>query len=231
MDNNNTFRITPQLVVGLIVILIGVIFTLDNLDIVDAGNFIRYWPVLLVVYGISRLMQPAGTSGRLMGWIAVAIGTLMLLHRLDIITFRLHDWWPVILIIVGGSLLFRSLRKHKPSAPNADADSMVNLFALFGGFERTNSSQDFRGGELTAVMGGCDLDLRRASITSSEAVVDIFALWGGIEIKIPEDWSVSVRAFPIMGGIEDRTHPPVGGSKKLLIVKGYAIMGGVEIKN
>ena len=231
MDGNNTFRITPQLVIGLIVILIGVIFTLDNLDIIDAGNFIRYWPVLLVVYGISRLTQPAGTSGRLTGWITIIIGSLMLLNRLDVIAFRWHDWWPLFLILIGGSLLFRSLGRQKPSTPNADADSMVNLFALFGGVERTNGSQDFRGGDLTAVMGGCNLDLRRASMADGQATIDIFALWGGIEIKVPEDWSVSLQAFPIMGGIDDRTHPPVGGSKKMLIVKGHAIMGGVEIKN
>ncbi len=231
MDNNNSFRITPQLVVGFIVILIGVLFTLDNLDIIDAGNYIRYWPVLLVVYGVSRLLQPTGTSGKMLGGFFVAIGTLMLLHRMDIIDFRFRDWWPLLLIALGGSLFFRSLNRRAPLKENGDNNSIANLFAMFGGFERTNSSQDFRGGDLTAIMGGCELDLRRASIASAEAVIDVFAFWGGVNIKIPEDWGVSVQGFPFMGAIEDKTHPPVGGSKKTLIIRGYAIMGGVEITN
>jgi predicted membrane protein len=248
VDNNRPFRFSPQLVVGLVIIFIGVIFTLDNLNLVDARRVLHYWPALLVVYGVSKLADTQNLPGRVWGSIAVLVGSLMLLDRLDLIAFRLHDWWPLVLIGIGGSLLVRSAsRRPAPEAapgaandaspaiapapaPEPGSDSTVSLFALLGGFERTNNSQDFRGGDLTSIMGGCELDLRRASI-KSEAVIDIFALWGGVSIKVPEDWSVSVQGFPIMGAIEDRTRPPAGGSGKRLIVKGYAIMGGAEITN
>lgn len=231
MDNNRLFRATPQLFIGLVVIAIGVLFTLDNLDVLDASRFIRFWPALLVAYGIIRLADTANPSGKVWGIIAISVGALMLLDRMDFLTFRFRDWWPLILVGIGGSMLFRSLTKRTARADTEPAsDSTVSLFALLGGFERTNSSQDFRGGDLTAVMGGCELDLRRASL-KGEAVIDIFAFWGGVGIKVPEDWSVSVRGFPVMGAIEDKTHPPKGGSGKLLVVKGYAIMGGAEITN
>lgn len=220
----------PQLVIGLVVILIGVLFTLDNLDVVDASRFIRYWPAILVVYGITKLMDAKDTPGRMWGIIAVSVGLLMLLNRLDLISFRFRDWWPLVLVAVGGSILFRALSRRPVTDGSPASDSTVSVNALLGGFERTNSSQDFRGGDLTAVMGGCELDLRRASM-KGEAVIDIFAFWGGVNIKVPEDWSVSVQGFPLMGVIEDKTHPPVGGSAKLLVVKGYAIMGGAEITN
>ena len=79
-------------------------------------------------------------------------------------------------------------------------------------------------------MGGCELDLRGASIQSGVAVLDVFAFWGGIEMKVPQDWSVEVQAMPILGGIEEKTVQPKEGNKKL-IVKGYVVMGGVEIRN
>ena len=80
-------------------------------------------------------------------------------------------------------------------------------------------------------MGGCEIDLRQASIKEGDAVIDVFALWGGIDLKVPLDWSVVMQGSPLMGGFDDKTHPPQGGSNKRLVIKGYAIMGGVQISN
>ena len=62
-------------------------------------------------------------------------------------------------------------------------------------------------------------------------VLDLFAFWGGAKIRVPEDWTISLQGIPILGGFEDKTHTSVAESNKRLIVRGYAIMGGVEIKN
>lgn len=100
-----------------------------------------------------------------------------------------------------------------------------------GGVVRSSNSQDFRGGELTAVMGGCEIDLRNAVIKEGEAQLEIFAFWGGVEIKVPEDWTVVVQVVPIMGGVEDKSVPPKGGASKKLVLSGHCIMGGAEIRN
>jgi predicted membrane protein len=88
---------------------------------------------------------------------------------------------------------------------------------------------NFRGGEITAVMGGCALDLRNSSI-QDEAVVTVFAFWGGVTLKVPPDWTVVLNGTPIMGGFEEKTIAPPDNSKRL-IIRGYAIMGGVEVRN
>ena len=100
---------------------------------------------------------------------------------------------------------------------------------MFGGVERKNSSQDFKGGELTVIMGGCELDLRNASMKAGEAVIDVFTFWGGIDIRVPEDWTVSIEGMPLMGGCEDQTRHEKTESRKHLVIKGYIIMGGLEI--
>jgi hypothetical protein len=56
-------------------------------------------------------------------------------------------------------------------------------------------------------------------------------MWGGIEIKVPENWSVSGRVTPILGGYEDKTRRVADGTNQRLLVRGLVIMGGVEIKN
>ena len=51
-----------------------------------------------------------------------------------------------------------------------------------------------------AVMGGCDMDLRRAEIEGPEVEITAFAFWGGIEIIVPEGFDVELRGFSFMGG-------------------------------
>ncbi len=228
------YRLSAQIVFGFAIILIGVLFTLDNLDLIDAREYLRYWPGLLVLVGLIQLIQPKGAPGKVMGTILLTIGSLMLLDRANLIDFEFWDLWPVFIILFGLSLV-RGARTRRGAwgagATHSDDESYVRGFAIMGGYARQNTSQEFRGGELTAVMGGCEIDLRRASMKEGEATIEIFAFWGGIEIKVPEDWDVAVHVMPIMGGVEDKTVPPRNGAKKILKLTGYTIMGGAEIKN
>jgi predicted membrane protein len=224
------------MVLGLIVILLGVLFTLDNLYILDAREYLRYWPVLVIVFGLVKVLQPAGSPGKPWGVILLIVGTLLLLNKFDFISLRFRDLWPIVFILIGGSLIWGSLARRRlvdggeSKNPGAN-DATVNGLAILGGFTRLNNSQDFRGGELTAIMGGCELDLRQASIKEEEAVLNIFAFWGGIKVKVPDTWSVTLQGVPILGGFEDKTRPQKETTGKRLVVKGTAIMGGAEITN
>jgi predicted membrane protein len=111
------------------------------------------------------------------------------------------------------------------------SDAIISALAILGAVERRNNSQDFRGGSITAIMGGCEIDLRGASITSpNDPVLEVFALWGGVELRVPPDWTVVSRVDPILGGYEDSTLPPKEGSKRI-VLRGTAIMGGIEVTN
>jgi len=74
------------------------------------------------------------------------------------------------------------------------------------------------------------LDMRSASIAAGEAVINVFAFWGGVTIKCPPDWTVVLQGTPIMGGFDEKTVAPPDASKRL-VIRGYAIMGGVEVRN
>jgi len=79
------------------------------------------------------------------------------------------------------------------------------------------------------VMGGCELDLRDCSI-NGDAELNVFAVFGGIEIRVPPDWSVSLHGMPIMGGFEEKTATPPNNAKRLRVT-GSVIMGGLEVRN
>jgi len=175
---------------------------------------------ILIVVGIAYLIQCQQGSGRIWGIILTFVGTGMLLDRLNFIYFSIWSYWPILLIVVGLMMIMKASTRWRnfrvPSSEIADANSYIKAIAILGGFKRSNNSQEFRGGELTAIMGGLEIDLREASI-KDEAIIDIFAMMGGVEMRVPEDWLVVVEGFPFMGGYEDKTRPPKASTNALLL--------------
>jgi hypothetical protein len=137
----------------------------------------------------------------------------------------------VLFVFLGGYLVWRGLGgARRPRS--VDGNAHLSALAIMAGINRGSNSPAFQGADLTAVMGGCEIDLRQASIAAGEtAVIEVFALWGGIEIRVPEDWTVITRVTPLLGGVEDQTRPSKSADTKRLEVRGVAIMGGIVVKN
>lgn len=223
------FRLTPRLILGLFALLAGSLLILDNMGVLLAWDYLRFWPALLILVGLIKMTQPG--SGRVFGLLLALVGAWLLADVLDVAEFDFDYIWPVILVVVGLNLLvsevFRRSRREDP----AETDAEIDALALLGGVKRTSASQRFRGGSATAIMGGCEIDLRQAAIAQGEiAVFDTFAMWGGIELVVPETWVVELKGVPIMGAFEDNTRQTAGSTQRL-VIKGMAIMGGVEVKS
>jgi len=232
MGTEGGFRITPRVILGVFVMLLGVLFTLDTLDILEIEPYWRFWPLVLVTIGLAKMLQSKGSPGRGTGALFVILGAWLQLDQFDIVDFNLMVFWPLILVAVGFSMVLQGARRRSPESRDRDPSSRLSAFAVLGGVNRKSSATDFRGAEATAILGGCDLDLSQASIASGEAaVIDTFAVWGGIDIKVPQDWTVVVTGVPLMGAFVDSRKEPRPDPTKRLIVRGLAFMGGVEIKS
>jgi len=230
MEVDKSRWFAPRLFLGLVVVTLGLIALLDNLGIVDVDSPWRYWPLALVALGLARLLRPAGSPGRFAGFLFLFVGVWILLRNMGVLPYSLFHFWPVIVVLIGARLVWGAVTRQVPQGPGADASSQLSAFAMLGGAEHQSSAPDFRGGDATAILGGCKIDLRHAAIKSGEAVIDTFALWGGIEIFVPPEWSVVSMGTPILGAFEDKTRPPQQPGPRL-VIKGVVIMGGVEIKN
>ncbi len=224
-------RVTVQALFGLMVIAVGVLFTLDNLEIIDAREYLRYWPAGLVAIGLLKLYHAArGGRGWFGGLFFVSIGAWMLIERIVYFRIDARDVVPLFLVFLGGYMVWRGFGGRRATA-GPDGHASFSALAIMGGVARKSNTQNFRGADLTAVMGGCEIDLRKASIEpGGEAVIDVFAFWGGIDIKVPEEWTVSTRVVPLMGGIEDKTHASQAADRRL-IIRGLLVMGGATVKN
>jgi hypothetical protein len=264
------FRITPQLILGLLIVFVGVVFTLDQLGYSPAIHYLKFWPMALIAIGVVKMSYAKGGDGVFAGLIFTSVGLWLQGEELGFIRISLRDIWPLALVLFGGYLVWQGLTKRQPPAPTsttpptppvdplphqasrpspgswgpsapqstvvntstrtADANAKMSAIAILGAVSRGNNSTAFRGADLMAIMGGCEIDLRQAAI-NGEAVIDVFAMWGGIEIRVPEDWTVVSKIVPLMGGVEDKTRPPQNATAHRLVLRGFAIMGGVEIRN
>lgn len=226
-------RLTAQVLAGFMIIAVGVLFTLDNLGVIDARHVIRFWPAGLVLVGLVKLWHASRDGhGWLGGLILVVLGVWMLAARIVSFTVELRDLVPLSLVFLGGYMVWRGVGGTRRTAGAPDGQARFSAFAIMGGVSRRSSSQAFEGADLTAVMGGCEIDLRQASIAQgTEATIDVFAFWGGIEVQVPEDWTVVTRVLPFMGGVEDKTRVLPGPYEKRLVVRGIVVMGGAGIKN
>lgn len=227
-----------QMIIGLFVIGLGMLFLLDNLGWLDLDLRVHIIPTVLIGAGILKVMQTRTQSGIVIGGVMIAAGSLIMLKEIGFIDIGWRTLWPMLMIGAGVAVVYKSATNRKAVANQSfdaldktDPESTVNYTAIMGGFKHRITTQDFRGGEITAIMGGCDLDLRQSSI-NGDAVLNVFAMCGGITIKVPVDWTVVFDGTPIMGAFDEKTVPPTGpGSGKRLIVRGYVIMGGMEVRN
>lgn len=216
--------ITPGLVVGLFVIGLGLVLFLDQLGH-DTRSLLRWWPLALIVLGAVKVTE---RPGRGFGVVLLLGGTALLLDNLDLI--EISDWWflwPLVVMGAGALLVWRALRS--PSPPVIGSDGAFRAMAVLGGVERRIASRAFVGGEATAVLGSCELDLLRARMAGEQAVIDVFALLGGIKLTVPDGWEVEIAGTPLLGAFEDRTRPAPASGAPRLIVRGAVILAGVEI--
>lgn len=168
----------------------------------------------------------------------VVLGALLLLHRADVIAMQqIIELWPLALIILGGAVVWQATRggdtklgasacagwlvwvavlgllfsyafDRRAEADLPETDGQLNVFAVMGGDRRSAGDAVFRGGRVTAVMGGTQLDLRSATLAPGEtAVLDVFNVFGGTELLVPAGWSLEILATAVAGGINDQRPP------------------------
>jgi predicted membrane protein len=229
-------RRTGGLFWGALLVLGGVALLLDHMGFISVDRLWRFWPLLLICAGIPNLMR---REHRIWGILLIAGGVLCQLNELGLAHFRWNDIWPILLIATGLMLMWGALEaRRRPSAPpnSGDPRTTLNESAIFGGIERRVTTQDFQGGQLNAIFGGVEIDLTDASMQADEATLEINAIFGGVELRLPETWQVAFRGTPIFGGISDKTRSSrtvdlSDPRRKVLILTGAVIFGGVEIKN
>lgn len=227
-----------RILFGLGVVGIGVLALLDNLHVFDIALLRTFWPLALVLWGLSRLAWPRHTGSGLFGLIMIGVGSVLTAQNLGYVHFQLRDWWPVLIILAGLSILLRGFYPRQASSqPQVGFDTStlehgerVDIHTSFGAVNMQNDSRSFKGGRIDVTFGGVELDLRQAVMDGPEAVLEVSARFSGIDLRVPREWQVVVEIGATLGGIDDKTVPPMNPTQRL-VLRGEAVFGGVDIKN
>ena len=249
-DNNNQVQQNSRLWTGIFLVVAGVLLLAVKAGL-NIPHWLYSWQAFLIGIGIvtgirHRFRNPGA-------FIMIFIGAAFLAD--DYLgDYNIHVYiWPAGIIVLGLFFILRPSRMFKQQGLSEQKDvvqpewqggfqplqsdmrisseEVMDVTAVFGSVKKRLITKSFRGGDITAFMGGVEIDLTGADIQTS-AVLDISAVFGGVKLIIPADWNVQNKATAVFGGVEDKRNMPATlNSNKLLIIDGAAVFGGIELKS
>jgi predicted membrane protein len=247
-ENSHRPNNLKKVILGLIVIALGALLLADNFEGLSyhIRSIVFSFPMLIIAIGILNLF---GRKSYVTGLILIMVGIFFLIPKVfyGIAPDFTRLFWPIILIAIGILIIARrSIRNghnhfhHHHCGPQWEDSSPVNNFDnyidevnIFGGGKKRITAENFKGGKITSIFGGSELDLTNAKLAEGTNVIDMVCIFGGSSIIIPADWDVRSEVVSILGGFADKRlsiSTPVS-KDRVLLIKGVAIFGGGEIKS
>ncbi len=222
-------------IIGVILVLVGLFLVMRNTGVFPEfiDHVVFSWPMLLVAIG---LVMTLGASEKTSGVIVMAVGGFFLIPMIFRETFHAYNlFWPSIFVIIGITFIV-SKRKgwNSVASKGITGDDYIDIVNVFSGGERQIVSENFRGGKISAVFGGTEIDLTKAKLAPGRNELEIACVFGGATFIVPDDWNISIEVTPVLGGFNDsrklipgRTIDP----SRQLVIKGAVVFGGGEIKS
>ena len=224
-------RNTSPLFAGIIAIAVGGLFLLDTSGYIHIGNLWRFWPLILIFFGLKGLVNGGSRCGRgssIGAGIVLIWGLVLFAASLGYVGWG--NMWPWFLIGLGALLIWEYMRPQP--APLPFTSGVLNPESIFSSIEKVINDQQFKQGTASAIFGSVELDFTQANIEGDTAVLDVNAVFGSVEVRVPMNWNVVVEANAVFGACENHTRAPLPNAPvKTFIIRGSATFGSVEIRN
>lgn len=234
-ENKNS--VDKRVLLGGILIILGGIFLLNTMNVLNFrfAHVVFSWPFIMLVIGLFVLVN---TEKKFLGGILSGLGALFLIPRI----FPQVDYdgsiiIPLFFIILGVYIILKK-RKVDTSEGFTTETSKLNRdkiddVSIFGGGTKIISSNNFQGGNITAIFGGSEINLINCQLAEGDNVLDVLCVFGGTTIILPKEWDVVINVTSILGGFSNkaiRNPSVVIDQSRTLHIKGLAMFGGGEVK-
>jgi predicted membrane protein len=244
-----------RILIGTILMILGGLFFLDNFNFFNFPFFYDFnlrhiifsWHSIFIIIGLVMIVNH---RDHFLGYIFIGIGLFGLLRHFVPFFFDLdfRDLWPIIILFVGLWLILKrndrvsrynhnfehgttSSQAEQQSSSTSELNDSIDDVSIFNTIKKAIHSQNFRGGKATSIFGSIKLDLTNAKLAPGENVLDITCIFGGVDIRVPQDWKVVVNVTSVFGGFDDKRFAGFNTqtSNNVLIIKGSAIFGGGDL--
>ncbi len=141
--------------------------------------------------------------------------------------------FAIAFIALGLYIILNKREKEKIESDQLRKDYIDDV-AIFGGGTKIVTSDNFKGGNITAVFGGSEINLKGCILSEGTNVIDVLCVFGGTTLIVPQDWNIVLNITPIFGGFSNKLIKDpntVPDQNKTLIIKGLVVFGGGEIKS
>jgi predicted membrane protein len=227
-----------RLMIGILLIIAGLILILKKSTVLPQpldyfiDDVIFSWQMLLIAIGVVSLI---GSDNKTPGIVLISVGGFFLIPELFTDFFRSFNFfWPALFIVIGVVLLLNSKRLSGVASYKGESKAdIIDIVNIFSGAERQLITDNFKGGKITAIFGGGEVNLTRCSLAPGDNVIEITCIFGGTTIIVPENWNVIIEVTPILGGFSDNRKiigDVMRDNTRTLAVRGTVIFGGGEIK-
>ena len=229
-QSSSPIRVTPQVILGLAIVLFGIALTLDNAGWADAQSLLRYWPLGIVAAGLAKFFQSSSRSGRLFGGIVTVIGASMTAEQIFDVRIRVWDWWPLAIVAMGLMMISKafsrpSSRLSKPPQPG-DVTSSDPYFGTPLGVPPPGAPPL---GDTMSAPATTAPAFSSGRTGTADTEISEFAMWSGIQRRIASPSFRRGDLTAIMGGIEvDLRQATAAGGEAVIDV--FALWGGIEIR-
>ena len=238
MERNHS----KNFLLGIVFIAVGIVYLLSNLGLFPEAwkNIIISWQSLIILWSAIAIYKHHYVSGLVLA----LIGICFLLPELSsVLEFSYSEAtlgaisWPIIIIAIGLFIIFHRHNHHKFHHDNyriksnvGSKDGKIDYNLVMNGIDEIFLEPVFRGGEISTIMGGAKLDLRRTSLPEGDTILKISSICGGVTLLLPLDWNVKVNSDSILGGFGDHRHTNGVSNDRRLIIEASFILGGGSIE-
>ena len=233
MEENKN-KADKRVILGSILIGLGGLFFLKSLDIFDFdfARIIFSWPFFFIIIGMYLTFN---TTRKMLGGIIAGLGFIFILPRIfPSIDYDGSVVLAVFLIAIGSYIISNQKKKTvEVNELGQITKDVLDDVAIFGGGTRIVTSENFQGGNITAVFGGSEIILKGCKLAEGTTSIDILAVFGGTTIVVPSEWNVVMNVTSIFGGFSNKGIKDPNAQvdlSKTLIIKGLVVFGGGELK-
>ena len=233
-----TKSLDRKAIAGILLVIAGGLLLLDTFDVTDwpLRYYIFNWKTLLIGIGIILVTVKDRQTP---GWVLIGLGVIFWLPSLVDYNIRLNQIiLPAILMGIGIIILTKrnDARNRHLGRNKVDTGSLADYIddvAIFGGGVKQVLSQNFKGGNITAIFGGSEFNLREAVLSPEGCTIDVFTMFGGSKLIVPEQWEIKSDVVSIFGGFTDKRPVRQANSdtKNIIYIKGVVVFGGLEVKS